>query len=470
MRYALVDNSTLTGIQRLLGQVPIKNKLVIDMDVLCLESLLQAILFYDRIIMIDDYKESYRVSRHKAFPELMPVGSDVLNLDQLLSSTQSIASNIVPCVEAGRFTDGDFKPFFELLKMHTTFTWDMSGSAYFLTQKILAGVGGVDVEKYSRLSSAIYSELLDRSRVDSVSGEGNSVTLLDHKGQPITSGYSIIDKNGESKSAGVPHLVAAFFDGLNWLAFRTIFYTLAANNLGVDLFLHPIRQAFQPNFLVKLNQEDPSVFKPLIDAMNDAANTSINTISGKVNPFVTKHQLPLFVRWFAEKVGSPDKYIEYAYQLRQEQPFVQARQRLITLEECVGDGTFTSKANNLILDVSRSLEGIVSKYGASTSQGVSLSSLITLWNIGAMLKPLPKAPNVDLRIKQLEFMKHLIPQKGFKAVYRSVVGDLSQVSRLGKYHEVVSSKVVLDENASEYFVKEEAVRFARMKSGWKVPM
>jgi hypothetical protein len=60
MRYALIDNSTLTSIQRILGDIPVKNRAIIDNDILALENYIQAILFYDEIICIDDYKSNLK--------------------------------------------------------------------------------------------------------------------------------------------------------------------------------------------------------------------------------------------------------------------------------------------------------------------------------------------------------------------------------------------------------------------------
>src|SRR5919205_617329 len=156
MRYALIDNSTLTGVQRLLGQITIKNTLVTDMDILCLESLVEAILFYDEIFVIDDYKPYFRENRKSTFPYLTFLGTDVISFQELTRTTKGLTEGIVPRVEGGQFTDQDFKPFFDMLRMNVTFTWDMSSSVYYLTQKMLAGVGGLDLEKYSQLSSAIY--------------------------------------------------------------------------------------------------------------------------------------------------------------------------------------------------------------------------------------------------------------------------------------------------------------------------
>ncbi|MFO0070017.1 MAG: hypothetical protein ACK529_07620, partial [Alphaproteobacteria bacterium] len=63
MTYALIDNATLTAVQRIMGDAPTRSKDNIDIDIIALENFVQAILFYDQIIVIDDYKEAYRKER-----------------------------------------------------------------------------------------------------------------------------------------------------------------------------------------------------------------------------------------------------------------------------------------------------------------------------------------------------------------------------------------------------------------------
>lgn len=469
MRIALIDNSTLTGVQRLLGQIRIINKSTIDMDILCLESLIEAILFYDAISVVDDYKPQFRQGRRRAFPDLRYIDSNVIGLQQLTQQAKSLTEDIIPRVEAGQFTDKDFQPFFDMLKMNVTFTWDMTSSVYFLTQKMLAGVGGLDLEKYSKLNSAIYSELLNKSRSKATNIDTNKVVLVDRLGNPIGSGYNLEG----CEAGGLSRQASAFFAGLNWLAFRTIFYTLIANNLKVDLFLHPIRQAFQANFLYKLYRQSDSDFKPIIDAMNGIASSSINTMVSKTQPFAMKNSIPLFVTWLATKVGDPHRYISAAYELRQEPSFIEARRRLMALEMHIAKDNGVKRvieANKLILEVDKSVGGLVSKYAANTTQGVSLSSVITLWNLFAVAAQLPKLPNINIRLPQSEFLKHVIPQSGFKSIYRSLVSDLVEVSRLGRYHDLISSKIDLDDNATEGLAKVENSEFRNATSGWKIPM
>ena len=477
MRFALIDNSTLTAVQRLLGRIPIKNTLGIDMDILCLENLLEAILFYDKVVVIDDYKPQFRKYRERSFPNILSIEPDVILYDDVLYNARKFTENIIPRVEAGQFADGDFKPFFDLLKMNVVFTWDMASSVYYLTHKMLAGVGGVDLEKYSKLSSAIFFELYDKRRSQNTeeANDNDNVILVDSSGQRIpTKGHNIVDYKGiDVDVGGLAPQTEMFFAGLSWLALRTVFYTIAARNLGTDLFLHPIRHAFQINFLSKLHQENPSIFKPLIDTMNDMGRELVNKVLSSTQPFVTSYQIPLFVAWFAHHVGDPMRYLEVAYEIRYDSPFQEARARLIDLEEIIAsddDGKWVIEANKIIREVEKSLKSLESKYYVTTTQGVPLSNFITLWNLAALFSRLPSIPEIDVRISQLEFLKHLVPQKGFNGIYRSLVADLTQVSRLGKYYEIVASRVRLDEEATAYYEKTEELRYYKRRAGWKIPM
>ena len=66
-RLILVDNATLSGVERLTGESQTLNLNNVDNDILCLEKLLAAILFSDVIIGVDDYKDGFRSQRLKKF-------------------------------------------------------------------------------------------------------------------------------------------------------------------------------------------------------------------------------------------------------------------------------------------------------------------------------------------------------------------------------------------------------------------
>lgn len=470
MRYALIDNSTLTAVQRLLGEIPIQNKHVIDGDILAFENLLQAILFYDKVLYLDDYKEQYRYSRREYFKSILPMVPSKVAYKELIREAQGITSDIIPCVEGGKFTDDDFAPFFKQLRMNVLFTWDMSSSIYFLTVKMLEGIGGLDIPKYSKLSSMIFSELADKSSSEEI--KKSKPMLYDSRGQAISSNYTVIDKEGHEQETGISKQVEAFLSGLNWLAFRTTLYTLAAKEIGVDLILHPIRNAFQINLLSKMYGGNQSVFEPIINSMNGIATSTVNRVFATTQPVVLNQTLPMFTVWLADKIGNPHRFIQTAYELRNEKPFIEARVQLIELEELIhiDNPKFIKKANELIMEVQKQMRRICVRYGIETPQGVPISPVVSVWNMSTIMSGLPQVPKLSLDIKALDFLRDFVPKKGFAAVYKTVIQDLTQIGRLGKYHDIITSKINLEKHARYFDDKVEQSKFARCKSGWKIPM
>jgi len=470
MRYAIIDNSTLTAVQRIMGEIAIKDKHLIDGDILALESFIEAILFYDKLFYLDDYKEEYKYSRKEYFSRLLPLSPSEETYKNFLNEAKKTTESIVPCVEGGFIKDSDFKPFFDLLKMNVVFSWDMSSSEYYLNMKMLERVGGLDIKKYSKLSTMIFSELSDRTHRSQA--DGSKYQLYDSRGQIIKEGYRIIDKDGNPKEPEISAQVKAFFAGLNWLAFRTALYTMISKETGAELFLHPIRNAFQVNLLSKLRVINPSVYAPLIEAMNGVAGRTINRITSVTSPLVLKHDVPLFTVWLAKKTGDPLKFIETAYELKEEKAFLYARSQLIQLEDLLQRGNekeFLQEANSLVGQVQSAMNKICTEFKVETPQGNPVTSLISVWNLSTVASGLPSVP-IGGDQKIISSLRDLLPAKGFKALYRSLVRDVSQISALGTYHEVISSRVSLDKGATFYDSKKEDESFLRVKSYWKVPM
>ncbi|APM41358.1 hypothetical protein [Clostridium kluyveri] len=472
MRYALIDNSTLTAVQRILGEIPIKNKHTIDGDIIALENYIQAILFYDKLIYLDDYKETYRDSREKFFDNMMNFSPSEVGYSSLLKTAKQITEEIVPCVEGGKFSDKDFKPFFDLLKMNVTFTWDIRSSVYFLTEKMLEEIGGIDVEKYSKLSNMIFMELSEK-KITKKNNTNGKIKLYDSHGREINSSYKVIDRDGKEQDTELSRQVEVFFAALNWLAFRTSLYTLLAKEMNLELILHPIRNQFQISLLSKINKGKEDVFKNIINAMNGKAVETFTKITETTQPFVLQQPLPLFTVWLAQKTKNPCNFIEEAYSIRSNKEFVQARQKLIELECLLEEqnySKFVKEANKLNLEIKNEINMLCSRYGVTTNQGVPLTQIISVYNMTTLATNLPKVPNINVDIKPLAFLRDIIPKKGFKSIYRNLINDLISISRTGKYYEIISSNVKLDKGARYYDSKTEKIEYSKAKSWWKIPM
>lgn len=461
-----MDNATLTAVQRLMGHIPVKNRYDLDGDILALESLLQAILFFDEVYFLDDYKPEYREERAACFYGLrpLPVGEELGA--RLSREALRLTSDVVPRVSGGAFADGDFKGFFELLQMNMWYVWNMSSSVFYLTQKLLADAGDVDIGKYSALSSMIYSEFRDQTLRESI--PEREPVLLDSQGRPITGSYSVAGYDAE-----VSRQASAFFAGLNWLAYRTVYYTLAAQQTGLDLFLHPIRQAFQVNFMKKSRPQDPSHFRPIVAALTETASATAARIYSLTSPAVLSDPQPLFSAWIASR-GGPGcpNFLELCYHLRQEGEFVRAREQLDQLEGLFASNPlrFRRDANRLHRDLERQLQRIRERFKVDTPQGSPVTSMITLWDAAAPLTGLPPLEQANPAAAGLRLAERAHHYAGFASVYKSILTDLAQVQQLGSIRELITRQVQYTNDAQYFPLKTQDPAYIRAHSGWSQPM
>ncbi|HHT03554.1 MAG TPA: hypothetical protein GX005_04440 [Bacteroidales bacterium] len=472
MRYALIDNSTLTGIQRLLGEIPVKNKTIIDNDIIAFENYIQAILFYDSIICIDDYKEQYRNRRIQYFSDIRFISKDLFDYDSFLNLSNEVTKDISLEIRGGKITDKDFKEYFDRLHMTFQFTWDMSSSEFFLTQKMLLGNSILDQEQFSVLHSILFKENNEQYEVTAQLPDKKPI-LFDSKGKQI----SINPQTGKLNSSvgdGFSPQFKALVSSLNWMSQRTAFYVLAAEYLYADLFIQPIRQSFLQNIIKRTYPNYKlGVFGDFRNSINNQSEETVKNILSTSDNFGISVDIPLFSAYFANKTKNPLKIIEAAYAERDKQCFREARNKLRELNNLldVGKrGKFIRDINLLNTSINENFKSIESKYGLGNKQGFATSQLKFLFSFIPSSDKIKTPKVLDVRIKELEFMKHLVPRKGFNAVYRNVIEDLVVFDALGQYKDILISKVTYHKDASSYGIKTEDPRFVRASSYWKKPM
>lgn len=350
MRYAIIDNSTLTAVQRLLGHVEIINTVSIDADLAAFETLIQTILFYDTLFYIDDYKEAFKADRRAYFPYLTPISASDIPYQIFADAAAKSVDDIALRVNGGQIKSDDLGVFLKELGMQTAFTWDMSSSDWFLNVKMLEGVGGLDLEKYSALNEMIFLELSANRDTNAPRPSGQYYEFVGSDGRPIPK----IREEGNIKHA-VSSQLAAFAAGLNWLAMRTCFYSYLSNHYDAHSVLHPIRSAFQLSIGGKLGLS-PSTYEPILKRFSDETSSVVKEIKQVTDPDIGEMQLPLLSAWLVDKVGSPSKAVAAAFELRNENPVRQARQRLSDLEAAANmsdEARFVREANRLVAEVKK---------------------------------------------------------------------------------------------------------------------
>lgn len=456
MRYALIDNSTLTAVQRICGHIGIRNKTALDGDIAAFESLVQTILFYDELFYIDDYKAQYRKDRAEFFSYMRPVPIDDFGYQLTLDHAKSITDQIGLRIKGGQVAPSAVGQFLKTLGMHTAFTWDLASSKWFLTLKMLVGKeDDLDRERYTSLASLIFNE--GESSYGNINERINpSFTILDSTGKPA-------DRKGDI-SAQLSHFTA----NLSWLALRTAFYTTLSTAYQIDAILHPIRSAYQAAIAGKFNVSGPN-FLPLLERMAGKTTDAVRSIRSATEPLIFEQPLPLFSAWIVSKVGSPSHVIREAFDLRNTPLFRQARSQLIELEDLQREGersTFVKQANKLVRGIEDLSQTMCETYGMKTPNGVQISPVIQAWNLATPSTPIPDVP---FKVRLPSGIRELRYRKGFKGVFRTITHDLTAVERLGVIHDKLTSEARLTEDAFEQSIKLEDRRYLGRASHWKQP-
>src|SRR5215467_15336172 len=122
-RRILIDNATLSGVERITGISQTLNLNNIDNDILCLEKLVTAILFSDKLIGIDDYKDEFRSNRLKNFDFIEFFKIDQPTYSVLAAEAATFARSMVFSFEGSK-PAGDVVSFFEALRIDPQLRWD----------------------------------------------------------------------------------------------------------------------------------------------------------------------------------------------------------------------------------------------------------------------------------------------------------------------------------------------------------
>lgn len=469
----LIDNSTLTAVQRITGDAPSFSKHSAEADILGFENLIVGLLFYDGILSVDDYKPQFRRSREKAFPFLHQISPTIIDDSGIVEVSRKEATTFIPRIEGGRFTDDATASLFEQLELSVITTWDISSSVYYLTLKMLGEEGGEDFSNFSTITSEIFCELEDRrncsSRIDS------ELELYDRNGTKITPDYKVAGaKWGAGDQGGLTSGLSAFVSALSWLAYKSIYYTTAANWYKVDSSLHPVRQAFQLQYLRQKGVYDQNMAQGLLVRLSGAFRQEIDFIVNQTHPTGFEADVPLFIAWLAERTKDPRLIINEAMELREKDEFVEVREQLNEISNAFEENE-PEKASKKIAKITKqatsAMQLLRKRYGLPNELGLNPSKLIQVYNASTAVTELPKAPSILSKIQLPLSIQEQLHRKGFSAIFRNLGREIGNVWRLGSTLETLKSRVELVERGQKaYSPKTELPQYMNAHSQWKSPM
>ena len=471
MTYALIDNATLTAVQRVMGQIIVKTPDTINGDLVALENLVQAILFYDDLVCIDNYKEQHKKEREEQFGFIKFLSPDDYHFGEIEEQAKKETNLIRPEIRAGEFSDPDFRELLELLKLNMVCTWDLRSSVYYLTMKMLGQPNTPEFAKYSEISSSIFNELSDAG---STLGRWSSdVCLYGSDGVEHTKEQMQQAAKSESRGfGGTTRALDMFIASLNWLAYKSIYYSLAASYLQADTFLHPIRHAYQIHWFRKTGAFGHDFTSKLVQSLSGELSSSISEVVDNGRRFAVPMEIPIFSAWLTHESGNVSDVINSALELKGSEYMQEIRGVLKEIRLAYDDGDI-AKSNKAITkwekELTKASENLKAKYGLQTEQGIQGSKIMKVYNSGATLSGfLPKFPEFNFKVPLPQFVINNT-SNDFATLFKDVAKELVSTERLGGVRDIMASKFIVDD---KYYTapKTEAIEYRNFASDWKIPM
>ncbi|CAC9620638.1 hypothetical protein [uncultured Gammaproteobacteria bacterium] len=471
MTYALIDNATLTAVQRVMGQIIVKTPDTINGDLVALENLVQAILFYDDLVCIDNYKDEHKKEREEYFSFIKFLSPNDYHFEEFEEQAKKEASLIRPEIRAGKFSDPDFRELLELLKLNMVCTWDLRSSVYYLTMKMLGQPNTPEFAKYSEISSSIFNELSD---VGSTFGRWSSnVSLYGSDGVEHTKEQMKLAAQSENRGfGGTTRALDMFIASLNWLAYKSIYYSLTASYLQADTFLHPIRHAYQIHWFKKTGAFGHDFTSKLVQSLSGELSASISEVVDNGRRFAMPMEIPIFSAWLTHDSGNVNNVIDSALELKNSEYMQEIRGILKEIRLAYDDNNI-AKSNKSITKWEKELikasANLKATYGLQTEQGIQGSKIMKVYNSGAALSGfLPKFPEFNFKVPLPQFVINNT-SNGFSTLFKDVAKELVSTERLGGVRDIMASKFIIDD---KYYAapKTESPEYRNFASDWKIPM
>lgn len=326
MAAVIFDNATLSAVQRLMGSAPAPSSYDPQGDYSALECFFSHMIFYDDYYFIDDYKEELRAARKVDFNFIHPIPQRSLPYAELEKVSIARTKQLILDIRGGRQVEGLLRDFLETMELHVTCAWHMQSSDFFSTLKILADEPETwnARYKYSPLTAMIFQQLSghasDFDSPNMVAGDGRVIPERAKHGDRI---YAM--------GSEIRH----FSNSLNWLARRTVFYSLLSAHFDAAMALHPIRHNFFAKWTLSdgISEFSPAWRRQLSDFFGKKSAEAINTINASTEATEIGASLPMFAAWAVGTRGNVRDAVSFIVEVAQKPEAIAVRKLLKELDE-----------------------------------------------------------------------------------------------------------------------------------------
>lgn len=459
MAAVIIDNSTLTAVQRLLGTATAPSSYDAHGDYSALENFLLHLLLYDDYYHIDDYKSEFREARAKDFTFIHPVPVQSFPYREVEKEAVELTEKLILDIRGGKQQPGLLMDFLHAMKLHVTCAWHMQSSNYFLTLKILADEPD-DWEvryKYSPLTAMIFQQTAGIGVAEIA-----RPNLVSSTGDPVSEG-----SNEGNRQYVVDSELLWFAGALNWLSRRAAFHAKTASHFGVATCLHPIRHQFLARWSAGENiiATSSSWRRNLGQFFGEAAGVAVNAINNDQESIEIGMNLPLLGVWAVGKTGSVGNAIAFILETAQKPMLIALRKHLAELDAIRSSGSVLRQKvgiNRLRQAIEVELETLANRFGINTGVAPTVS-------LSADLVPVPSVSiAVESRLDRLRLKYG--PARHLRALVRNVVTDVANFSELGRVRSLLLKHVNNSKAETIPALRVEERRFFGRASDWKKPM
>lgn len=252
MAKILIDNATISSVQRALGKAPLKEPALLDIEHVALSRFSEAVLLSDGIIIPDNYKTELTPSR-KAL-----ISGDLFHFQKLNENEDAeiveICNSLLGIWHEAFHVGSErslFSKYFLQVNAFSEFIREHSNSEFFLVFRAHG------INKESPLIEAILASPANKAL-------GSELKIIGTDGNVVA--WDKLSRN-----------VQQMLSVMGWLGHQYIWYQIFSAQYDCHYLPHPLRDFFAYDFLNRVNQGAGSK-----SAFASAFNEEIGKFQGKL--------------------------------------------------------------------------------------------------------------------------------------------------------------------------------------------
>lgn len=428
----LLDNATLSSVQRALGYIQVKNPCVFDLEITNLSNLCDAVLFNEEVYIPHNVYISEFIDDRKDLFSSIGIQDLVINEDDK-REINKIAMNQFSrwCFNYVDDQNGLFNKIMELMDIYMKFVWNYRSSEYWLVMRAFQSYEG----NVNYAGLPIFESLISESntKIWEVYNKSKNSEIVDSMGRILNENSM---QEGYKEKKGPRKMMAA----MSWNICRAMYYRILAASNNCIYFPHSLRGV--GSVLDSITLEDkyinedtlkkygfPNSSKTITDSLNEILKSQKSELLeiGAVKCDST-FSIPPILGYVLSKSKYKEDFFEILLKLKNDSKIINLRNELREFEESIQNG-----------DVNRKWKRKLEKTSDAVKKELGLQKNIL--NVNPLTYLSGGGINeTGLAVPIPKFLNRIVANpSNWSLWYREVAINLSNVSRLGKEYEKLKS-------------------------------